>query len=103
MPDILQLRGPARASEFRLAKLVAPLRRSIPAFARSRPSFAISSRARRPRSTPAGRALLERLLAYGEPAPAGARHALLVVPRLGTLSPWSSKATDIAHNCGLAR
>ncbi len=23
-----------------------------------------------------------------------------VVPRLGTISPWSSKATDIAHNCG---
>ena len=25
----------------------------------------------------------------------------LVVPRLGTISPWSSKATDIARNCGL--
>ncbi len=24
----------------------------------------------------------------------------LVIPRLGTISPWSSKATDIAHNCG---
>ena len=29
----------------------------------------------------------------------GAR--FLVVPRVGTISPWSSKATDIAHNCGL--
>ena len=27
---------------------------------------------------------------------------LLVVPRLGTISPWSSKATDIAHHCGLS-
>ncbi len=27
----------------------------------------------------------------------------LVVPRLGTISPWASKATDIAHNCGLQR
>jgi phosphoribosylformylglycinamidine synthase len=27
---------------------------------------------------------------------------LRVVPRLGTISPWASKATDIAHNCGLA-
>ena len=27
---------------------------------------------------------------------------LLVVPRFGTVSPWSSKATDIAHVCGLA-
>ncbi len=26
---------------------------------------------------------------------------VLVVPRPGTISPWSSKATDIAHNCGL--
>ncbi len=29
------------------------------------------------------------------------RAAILVTPRLGTLSPWASKATDIAHNCGL--
>jgi len=28
--------------------------------------------------------------------------AYFVVPRLGTISPWSSKATDIAHNCGFA-
>jgi len=28
--------------------------------------------------------------------------ALLVVPRPGTISPWSSKATDIAQVCGLA-
>lgn len=48
-------------------------------------------------------AQLERLLKYG---PALASHApqgklLLVTPRPGTISPWSSKATDIAHNCGL--
>lgn len=47
--------------------------------------------------------LLEGLLTYG-PNDVGetrAVHTLLVVPRLGTVSPWSSKATDIAHNCGL--
>jgi len=52
---------------------------------------------------------LGQLLTYGEPASeahlaaekAGAP-ALLVMPRLGTVSPWASKATDIAHNCGLA-
>ncbi len=27
---------------------------------------------------------------------------LWVVPRIGTVSPWASKATDIAHNCGMA-
>jgi len=43
------------------------------------------------------------LLDYGEPFEAQAGTATLVVtPRLGTVSPWASKATDIAHNCGLA-
>jgi len=28
---------------------------------------------------------------------------VLVTPRLGTISPWSSKATDIARNCGFAK
>ena len=46
---------------------------------------------------------LEGLLRYG-PAYAGPANGALVVvaPRLGTVSPWASKATDIAHNCGLA-
>ncbi|MGI4982393.1 MAG: phosphoribosylformylglycinamidine synthase, partial [Janthinobacterium lividum] len=48
--------------------------------------------------------VLEALLRYGDPAPERvSRHpeTFLVVPRFGTLSPWASKATDIAHNCGL--
>ncbi|NBO76353.1 MAG: phosphoribosylformylglycinamidine synthase [Betaproteobacteria bacterium] len=32
---------------------------------------------------------------------AGSDHRVVVMPRLGTVSPWASKATDIAHNCGL--
>jgi len=47
---------------------------------------------------------LEGLLRYGDPAPEPQQGLeLLVVPRLGTVSPWASKATDIAHNCGLAQ
>lgn len=47
-------------------------------------------------------AALARLLdAEAKPLPA-ADCAAYVVPRLGTLSPWSSKATDIARVCGLA-
>ena len=50
---------------------------------------------------------LASLLRYGdayEGATAEAADTALVVvmPRLGTVSPWASKATDIAHNCGLA-
>lgn len=49
------------------------------------------------------RALLERLLHHGPQPPGRDREGelVLVVPRPGTISPWSSKATDIAHNCGL--
>ena len=46
---------------------------------------------------------LARILSYGPAAHAVPEtgHLLLVVPRLGTISPWSSKATDIARQCGL--
>ncbi len=45
---------------------------------------------------------LAALLTYGESAPVASSGTLLVVtPRFGTVSPWASKATDIAHNCGL--
>jgi phosphoribosylformylglycinamidine synthase len=55
---------------------------------------------------------LAALLTYGEAAEttsqtssqAAAEGTLIVVmPRLGTVSPWASKATDIAHNCGLSK
>lgn len=43
--------------------------------------------------------------AYSSPAPMGVNADIalerIVIPRLGTISPWSSKATDIVHNCGL--
>jgi len=43
------------------------------------------------------------LLRYGDAYAGPSDGALiLVAPRLGTVSPWASKATDIAHNCGLA-
>ncbi|MDO8463966.1 MAG: phosphoribosylformylglycinamidine synthase [Gallionella sp.] len=50
--------------------------------------------------------LLDKVLGLGksagEPASAGQYQRLLVVPRLGTISPWSTKATDIAQHCGLS-
>lgn len=48
-------------------------------------------------------AQLAALLTYGEPYSGAAEGVLIVVtPRFGTVSPWASKATDIAHNCGLS-
>ncbi|MCK5819694.1 MAG: phosphoribosylformylglycinamidine synthase [Psychromonas sp.] len=47
--------------------------------------------------------VLEKLLDYGpiisEEPPIGT--LFFVMPRLGTISPWSSKATDIVNHCGL--
>ncbi|MDH5392750.1 MAG: phosphoribosylformylglycinamidine synthase [Gammaproteobacteria bacterium] len=48
--------------------------------------------------------VLEKLLQYGPQSDkvSESGQLFLVVPRAGTISPWSSKATDIAHNCGLS-
>ncbi len=51
------------------------------------------------------RRVLERVLRYGpsfqDQAPSG--QLVLVIPRPGTISPWASKATDIARSCGLGK
>ena len=100
MADLLKLRGAAALSEFRLAKLLAQLQKTAPgirAAAAERWHFVELARPLAARE----RALLDRLLAHGSPPADLKGGAVLVVPRLGTISPWSSKATDIARNCGL--
>ncbi|HEX6136309.1 MAG TPA: phosphoribosylformylglycinamidine synthase, partial [Casimicrobiaceae bacterium] len=104
MPVVLALRGGAALSRFRIVKLLAALsavrpHHSITGLAAQYWHFVEIGRALDERE----RATLERLLTYG-PAerPRGTSDAtVVVVPRLGTISPWSSKATDIARNCGL--
>src|SRR5438034_10470862 len=100
MSLILKLRGSRAVSAFRLDKLnsrLATIHRSVRVAAAEHWHFVEIERALAARET----AVLERLLQYGEPAPAGEGRMLLSVPRLGTISPWSSKATDIARRCGL--
>ncbi len=46
-------------------------------------------------------AKLIQLLSYGELSDGSTGKQYIVVPRFGTISPWSSKATDIVHNAGL--
>jgi phosphoribosylformylglycinamidine synthase len=100
---MLILPGAPAFSRFRLDKFLEDLRQLCPAVtaaAARHLHFADLER----NLDEAERRLLERLLHYGpaedQPFPAGTQ--LLVLPRFGTISPWSSKATDIAHNCGLA-
>ena len=102
MSPILQLRGARALSEFRVAKLLPQLRAIHHGIRGLRAEFwhfaeldgALAA---------AERQLLGRLLEYGAPpqAGSGAEVLFLVVPRIGTVSPWSSKATEIARNCGL--
>ncbi len=55
--------------------------------------------------TTAEREILEKLLTYGPSRTATRVSGLVqvIAPRPGTLSPWSSKATDIARICGLSK
>jgi len=101
---ILKLRGSAALSAFRLEKLNTSL---DTAQARLRVvdarfwHFVEIERTLEPNE----HAQLERILEYGEATveqkTADVTHEVLVTPRLGTISPWSSKATDIVRQCGL--
>ena len=104
MAEILSLPGRSALSAFRIAKLFAGL-------AGSRPDHGVHSLSARYRHfvdverplTQDEFTKLEKLLDYGprERAEPERGTLLLVVPRPGTISPWSSKATDILLNCGL--
>jgi phosphoribosylformylglycinamidine synthase len=108
----LHLRGAAALSTFRQQKLQAQLAAfEVTSLMAEFWHFVELSRA----LTRVELVKLEALLAYGEEIShdeedAGEgraakkntlEYSFLVVPRLGTISPWSSKATDIAKNCAL--
>ncbi|MDB5903069.1 MAG: phosphoribosylformylglycinamidine synthase, partial [Betaproteobacteria bacterium] len=101
MSQLIRLRGRAALSTFRLEKLHLALSPDLPGVrvAAEYWHFAFASRP----LDAAEMQRLERLLTYGpkSEAPAERGTLFLVVPRLGTISPWSSKASDIAHHCGL--
>ena len=99
---MLTLSGAPAISDFRLAKLLASLRDSVGHLARLDSRYVHFVDVDRD-LTADERRVLESLLRYGPSARDGQPRGelLLVVPRSGTVSPWSSKATDIAHVCGL--
>ena len=100
---MLQLRGNPALSPFRLQKLTQAVQAQVPSVEHVYVEFVhFADLEARPEADEI--ALLQRLLAYGPKleveSPSGS--LLLVTPRPGTISPWASKATDIAHNCGLS-
>jgi phosphoribosylformylglycinamidine synthase len=98
---LLQLRGPLALSAFRLAKLLAALKKADPGIRSVSAEFRHFADCEGELSAD-GLAVLERLLRYGFGAAEARGRLYLVVPRPGTIPPWSSKATDIARNCSLA-
>jgi phosphoribosylformylglycinamidine synthase len=101
---MLEIPGAPALSAFRIAKLLDRLRALEPAVRGLAARFVHFADLERPLDD-AERGVLGQLLTYGpslraaDGAAAGER--VLVVPRAGTISPWSSKASDIVHVCGL--
>jgi phosphoribosylformylglycinamidine synthase, single chain form len=104
---MLILPGASALSAFSRQKLLSTLHSQVPSLAAVQARYLHFVELRAPLSAEEQQ-LLERLLQYGPKdegqwdAVAGDTPSVVVVPRAGTISPWSSKATDIAHNCGLA-
>ncbi|MDJ0956654.1 MAG: phosphoribosylformylglycinamidine synthase [Arenicellales bacterium] len=99
---MLQLRGNIAHSGFRLRKLVAEFRSQLPALQSISTEYwhFVDLEGE---LDPTQQTVLEQLLHYGPNTPPGETNGelFIVVPRVGTISPWSTKATDIAHHCGL--
>ncbi len=94
-------RGRSALSQFRLDKLTATLGAAVPglrAVSAEYLHFIDLEQHLDEREEAVLEQLLEAEALQSEPA----GQLFLVVPRLGTISPWSSKATDIAHTCGLS-
>jgi phosphoribosylformylglycinamidine synthase len=101
---MIELPGALAVSDFRIAKLRPALEKRHPGLGSIHARFMHFVDLER--DLDAGeRALLGRLLTYGPREPEGVAKSsgteVIVVPRFGTISPWSSKATDIARVCGL--
>ncbi|WP_312548826.1 phosphoribosylformylglycinamidine synthase [Massilia sp.] len=101
---MLILPGSNALSVFRSQRLLNQLQAVAPTIASVQARFYHFIDASTPLST-ADTERLSAMLTYGEPVPEtlyeGATEEFFVIPRLGTISPWASKATDIAHNCGM--
>ena len=103
---MLHLRGAPAFSPSRSAKLLETLQGKARSVTKVRAEFAHFAQLSSPLDAEEADTLA-RLLTYGPvhetEATEGHGTLRLVVPRIGTISPWSSKATDIAHICGLAK
>ncbi|SFP99347.1 phosphoribosylformylglycinamidine synthase [Geopseudomonas sagittaria] len=101
---MLILRGTPALSAFRHGKLLEQLTQKVPAVTGLYAEFAHFAEVSSALDSNEEQ-VLARLLQYGPSVPVQEPQGrlFLVVPRFGTISPWSSKASDIARNCGLGK
>ena len=97
---MLQLPGAPAFSDFRLDKLLQRLQQAVSQVADVAVHYEYFVELEQTLDALA-QTVLQQLLGEGVPAGDAPGYRCWVVPRIGTISPWSSKATDIAHNCGL--
>jgi phosphoribosylformylglycinamidine synthase len=101
---MLILRGAPALSSFRTQKLLNTLQQRVAAVTSVSSEFVHFANLSAPLSAE-HQQVLQQLLTYGPKVEGEVNHdgeLFLVVPRLGTISPWASKATDIAKNTGLS-
>ena len=99
---MLQLPGGLALSNFRKNKLLTALQSVVPAVTDIRANYLHFVDTDKALDTEAHAVLDSLLHTESQPeATSSASNVFLVIPRPGTISPWSSKASDIAHNCGL--
>ncbi|MEX5615889.1 phosphoribosylformylglycinamidine synthase, partial [Pseudomonas syringae] len=101
---MLILRGAPALSAFRHSKLLEQLKQKVSAVSGLYAEFAHFADVNDV-LTSEEQQVLDRLLKYGPSVPVQepSGRLFLVLPRFGTISPWSSKASDIARNCGLSK
>lgn len=99
---MLELRGAPALSSFRSARLLPQVQSVVPGVTDIYAEFMHFVDVAEPLSE-SDEQVLDRLLEYGSAPRENAAEGILflVVPRPGTISPWSTKATDIARVCGL--
>ncbi|MSQ67116.1 MAG: phosphoribosylformylglycinamidine synthase [Gammaproteobacteria bacterium] len=93
--------GPPAHSPFQLERRHAALGAVCPALTSLESTYLYLVWCAQPLTATADAQLAALLEGQPVPAPAARPDTLYVLPRQGTRSPWSSKATDIAHHCGL--
>lgn len=99
---ILHLPGQSALSDFRVAKLLESLQQLEPAIEAVKAAYIYFVASEEQLSANDESRLRDLLLDIDAETPIDdAELKLYVVPRPGTISPWSSKATDILHACGL--